>query len=148
MILGDGFAMLQASMLIVSIVMLYGLTMSEEPYYLKCEGRIIPEVLEIGIHCPDKFEYSDPSGHKGIFDLEISDGLIKIEVELATNDEELKKWAIVRGHELAVSIVDLYAFTLGYALITVIDATVENDVRKPFIPVSYTHLTLPTNREV
>lgn len=97
------------------------------------EGRVLPEVLGVGIKCPDQFKYADPDGMVGIFDLKISAGKFRVSVELKNLDEETKKWAIVRGHELVTSIVDLFAFTLGYALHVIVDHMIEDGRIKPFI---------------
>lgn len=107
--------------------------MKKRTHILVFEGRVLPEILGVGIKCPDPFEYADPDGMAGVFSLSISDGKVKVSAKLANLDENTKQWAVVRGHELVTSIIDLYAFTLGYALHVIIDFTIENGQKKPFI---------------
>ena len=111
--------------------------MIQNPVTLIFKGRVIPEILEVSIEVENKFYYGDPDGTEGIFDIDISDGMITVRVEIDANGQTSKDWALVRAKEMVTSIVDLFAFTLGYALQVVIDYTIENNKKKPLI-ISHT----------
>jgi len=97
------------------------------------KGRVFPEILEASIEVDNKIFYADPNGPEGEFDIDISRGVITVIVKVNADDAQIKSWALVRAKELVTSIVDLYAFTLGYALQVLMDHAVEGGVKKPLI---------------
>lgn len=107
--------------------------MTDDDITLTFKGRVFPEILEASIEVENKILYADPDGPEGVFDIEISKGIITVIVNVKSYDENTKAWALVRAKELVTSIVDLYAFTLGYALQVLMDYALEDDVKKPLI---------------
>ena len=86
-------------------------------------------------------DYKDGPTHHSILDISIMRSLPNMTVIVPADDTEIAKWIPV----MAEHVGPMYLRLSRAATLSVHDESVEVSVGKGMTPVSYTHLTLPTN---
>lgn len=94
------------------------------------EGRVLPENRAVTINNLESIRYRDPRGFEAVFDIKIEDSEIQIKCTGSTEINSLPEMSIVRAYELVTSLVDLYAFSKGWALHVILDNFTVNGVRQ------------------
>lgn len=89
-------------------------------------GRIVPSTRSISIPKIEKIQYSDPRNFAGVFDVYIENSIIKVICEESVQSYDFHNMAIGRALEIVTGLVDLYAFTKGWALHVSLETFQEN----------------------
>jgi len=67
------------------------------------------------------------------FEIRITDGALRIECLITNSVVDEYEFCIVRAYEVVTAIVDVIAFTKGWALSVIFDHTIRDGIKKPMI---------------
>jgi hypothetical protein len=96
------------------------------------EGRVLPEVREVSIPRIDPIHFKDPNGFEAEFKFIIENGKVFVTCNVIERCEDYVRFCIIRAYECATALIDIFAFSKGWALSLILDTLIQNDVRQRF----------------
>src|SRR5882757_6771033 len=94
------------------------------------EGRVLPEVRRVRIPDTDCISLKDPNGFEGTFQIEIHDGKISIDCRVINSCNNAVQFCAVRSLEFSTALVDIFAFSKGWALSVIVDSATHGGERR------------------
>jgi hypothetical protein len=95
------------------------------------EGRVLPEHRQITLPQMNSVRYSDPTGFNAIIDVSVVKSVIKVVCKSVDGSDRNQGMSMVRSYECATALVDIFAFSKGWALHVALDHMVLPGVRVP-----------------
>ncbi|MDF3153540.1 hypothetical protein P3C58_16300 [Mesorhizobium sp. XAP10] len=95
------------------------------------EGWVLPEIRRVSIPDIDSISFKDPNGFEGIFKFKIRDGNVHVECDIVSSCDNALQFCTVRSLELATALVDIFAFSKGWALSVIVDFMTRGEERRP-----------------
>ncbi|MXN64452.1 hypothetical protein GR183_06010 [Stappia sp. GBMRC 2046] len=97
---------------------------------ISIKGRILPEIREVSIPNIPNIHLEDPNGFQAIYTFNIENGQFIILCEIFRKCENFFQFSIIRCYEFVTTLVDIHAFSNGWALSVIIDTAVHNNMHR------------------
>lgn len=95
------------------------------------DGRVLPEVRRVSIPDIKPISLNDPNGFEGTFEIKIRKGKVRIDCGVVKPCDNTLQFCAIRSLEFATALVDIFAFSKGWALSVIIDFVTSGEERRP-----------------
>lgn len=94
------------------------------------KGRVLPEARRVSVPETNPILFQDPNGFEGNFLIKIHDSFFAVECNIIKECENIFQFCAIRSLEFVGALVDIYAFSKGWALSVIVDSiTVDGRTR-------------------
>lgn len=98
---------------------------------VRIRGRVLPERRNVNIPKQRPILYRDVGGFEAEFDIEVRNGEVEVLCKNIQNDDDKFQLCIIRSLEIVTAIIDVFAFSKGWALSVMYDCTIIGDMLQP-----------------
>lgn len=99
-------------------------------HVIRLEGRVLPELLKVSIPIKHSIRYSEPYGFEATFEIKIEFGKIHLVCNIKNEIDDYYEICVIRAYEIVSTLIDVFAFSKGWALSLIFDTVVQDEKTK------------------